>query len=596
MQFQLPANLRQQVAVYDPALKAMINAQKAASKPSKKSTTPLGLPDDLFPLEAISKEDQLAIVTRINRWGAANRHHIQSANGYCCFLHHTENMWVAVWHRTDLGDLTGDGSKYIYGVSTAYKAAPSISSKIWCIRLNGYRSARAEAIIVNDSEKVEEVKYGRTLFLKSSRLITLDDIQDGATEMAWLYNLSAWGRNSEKYRTGRQFSDSIRRFLPTWADDNNSVFSRISDKDKSVARVIRLHTANDSGYVTSDMFQYQPGDLTAELLLKSKSLFDSTTLAFLNTPFFRREAQRVADTVNAIYHKPESKLDDVAAPFKLWKQQVRLAAVLVSVYGPDVAVDHIQKMYQIGAHLIVREVRSSAAKWLKQNTPVASFVQWFERALKAQQQEWQNDPELKQRSTRGGNTNLPTFNFSEFNDTVEMMASLHSRQTHDLEYSKKDATLLDLETPSRWRLAEFHDHVSAKVWLTTNENEDMPQDLFPAPVKVEHLGSTWTFFQPRDIHQLGKWGQAVRNCVGNATNYREGVKKKTHFIVLAMIDQRPRFTMQLKVRNGVLEVDQIADIGNRRLDDNERSSYELTFSKALIMQNELIPAKSEVQM
>ena len=70
MQFQLPANLRQQVAVYDPALKAMINAQKAASKPSKKSTTPLGLPDDLFPFEAISKEDQLAIVTRINRFAA----------------------------------------------------------------------------------------------------------------------------------------------------------------------------------------------------------------------------------------------------------------------------------------------------------------------------------------------------------------------------------------------------------------------------------------------------------------------------------------------------------------------------------------------
>jgi hypothetical protein len=126
----------------------------------------------------------------------------------------------------------------------------------------------------------------------------------------------------------------------------------------------------------------------------------------------------------------------------------------------------------------------------------------------------------------------------------------------------------------------------------------MPQDLFPAPIKVEHLGSVWTFFQPRDIHQLGQWGQAVRNCVGNASNYREGVKKKTHFIVLAMIDQRPRFTVQLKVSNGVLNVDQIADIGNRRLDDNERSSYELTFAKALILQDQQLPApaKSEVEM
>ena len=593
MQFQLPANLRQQVAVYDPALKAMINAQKAASNPSKKSKTPLGLPDDLFPVEAISKEDQLAIVTRINQFAAGERHHIQSANGYCCFLHHTENMWVAVWHRTDLGDLTGDGSKYIYGVSTAYKAAPSISSKIWKIRLNSYRWQTV--IRLNDVEDMTEVKYGRTLFLRSSRLITLDDIQDGGTEMAWLYNLSGWGRNSEKYRIGQQFSDSIRRFLPTWADDTGSVFSRIDDKDKSVARVIRLNTANDSGYVTSDKLQYQAGDLTAELLLKSKSLFDSGTLAFLDTPFFRREAQRVADTVNTIYHNPKSKLDDVAVPFKLWKQQVKLASLLVSVYGPDVAVDHIQKMYQIGAHLVTRDIRSSAAKWLKQNTPVASFVQWFERALKAQQQEWQVNPELMQRSIRWSDSALPAFTFSHFNDTVEMMASLHSRQTHDLEYSKKDATLLDLETPSRWRLAEFHDHVSAKVWLTNNQNEDMPQDLFPAPVKVEHLGSIWTFFQPRDIHQLGQWGQAVRNCVGNANSYREGVRKKTHFIVLAMIDQKPRFTMQIRVRNGTLEVDQIADIGNRRLDDNERASYELTFSKALILQDQLLPAQVEAE-
>ena len=591
MQFQLPANLRQQVAIYDPALKAMINAQKAASKPSKKSTTPLGLPDDLFPFEAISKEDQLAIVTRINGYSAADRHHIQSANGYCCFLHHTENMWVAVWHRTDLGDLTGDDSKYIYGVSTAYKAAPSISSKIWKVRLNGYRSQAA--IRINDLEDMTEVKYGRTLFLKSSRLITLDDIQNGATEAAWLYNLSSWGRNSEKHTTGRRFSDSIRRFLPTWADDNNSLFSRVSDKEKSVARTIRLGTTKESGYITSDMLEYQSGDLTAELLLKSKTLFDSETLAFLVTPFFRREAQRVADAVNAVYHKPESKLDDVAAPFKLWKQQVRLAAVLVSVYGPDVAVDHIQKMYQIGAHLTVREVRSSAAKWLKQNTPVASFVQWFERALKDQQQEWQENPETRARVMRWSETGLPAFAFSHFTDTIDMMGSLHNRQTQDLEYSERDAALLDLKTPSRWRLTEFHDHVSAKVWLTANQNEDMPQDLFPAPVKVEHLGSTWTFFQPRDIHQLGQWGQAVRNCVGNANSYREGVKKKTHFIVLAMIDQKPRFTMQIRVRNGALEVDQIADIGNRRLDDNERASYELTFAKALIMQDQLLPAQVE---
>jgi hypothetical protein len=51
------------------------------------------------------------------------------------------------------------------------------------------------------------------------------------------------------------------------------------------------------------------------------------------------------------------------------------------------------------------------------------------------------------------------------------------------------------------------------------------------PIKVQHNDQQWTFIQPIDTHQLAAWGQAVRNCVGNATNYAEGVRKKQHFIV-----------------------------------------------------------------
>lgn len=592
MQFQLPANLRQQVAVYDPALKAMINAQQAAARlTSKKSTTSLGLPDDLFPVAAISKEDQLAIVTRLNVYPASDRHHIQFANGYCCFLHHTENMWVAVWHRTDLGDLTGNASKYVYGVSIAYKAAPSVSSKISRMRLSGYRNR--ESVVINEPDKMQEVKYGRTLFLRTSRLITLEDIQSGTSDIAWTYNLHRAGHNSEKYRVAQQFTDSICRFLLTWSDDRGRIFSRIDDKYKSVAMVIRMNITLKVD--SNGNYEYAPGDLTAKSIANSKNLLSDELLTFLATPFFRREAQRIADATNALYHNPESKLSDVNTPVKLWEQQVRLAAILVSIYGNDVAVDHIQKMYQIGANLLVRDVNPWTAKWFKYNTPVTSFIQWFERALKAKQQEWQADPGELWRATRWSGSGQPAFTFSDFNDTSNMMNILHSRQTEGLEYGRRHEALLALDVPSRWRLAELHDHVSAKVWLTANKNEELPQDLFPAPIKVEHLGSIWTFFQPCDIHQLGQWGQAVRNCVGNADSYREDVKKKVSFIVLAMIDQRPRFTIQLKLRNGVLDVDQIADVGNRRLDDKERLSYELTFSKALILQDQQLSTPTEAE-
>jgi hypothetical protein len=423
----------------------------------------------------------------------------------------------------------------------------------------------------------------------------LDDIQNGVSDNTWVQSLAAYGRNRDKYAAARLFGDSIRKHVPTWADGNGGVFGRIEDKDMSVARLLRLHASGTYG-----QYVYPAGNLTAETLAATTAVYFGSDISFLSTPFFRRETQKLVDTTNALYCKKDISSDGVRAPYELWKQQMQLANLLIKVYGSEIPLDHIQKMYQIGATLIVRSVEQPVIKWMQQNVPIASFIQWFERALKDQQKEWQEwSAERMERYARHSSTGLASSNFSEFNDTVNMMRNLFERQTDGLAYNERQATMLNLEAPSRWRLSEFHDHVSAKLWLTANKNEDMPQDLFPAPIKVEHLGSVWTFFQPRDIHQLGQWGQAVRNCVGNASNYREGVKKKTHFIVLAMIDQKPRFTIQVKVSNGVLDVDQIADVGNRRLDIDERSAYELTFARALIMQNELLaelpPSYEELQ-
>ena len=52
-------------------------------------------------------------------------------------------------------------------------------------------------------------------------------------------------------------------------------------------------------------------------------------------------------------------------------------------------------------------------------------------------------------------------------------------------------------------------------------------------------------------------------------------------IVLCMIDGKPRYTVQLKVDNGMMHVSQIADVANKRLDDQERSAVEQAFSAAL---------------
>jgi hypothetical protein len=48
-----------------------------------------------------------------------------------------------------------------------------------------------------------------------------------------------------------------------------------------------------------------------------------------------------------------------------------------------------------------------------------------------------------------------------------------------------------------------------------------------------------------------------------------------------MIENKPKFTIQLKVDMGVMSVCQIAGIGNERLDDTERELYAEAFQLAL---------------
>ena len=48
-----------------------------------------------------------------------------------------------------------------------------------------------------------------------------------------------------------------------------------------------------------------------------------------------------------------------------------------------------------------------------------------------------------------------------------------------------------------------------------------------------------------------------------------------------MVNHKPRYTIQLKLSDGVLVVDQIADIGNRRLSDVEKDFVQKSIAVAL---------------
>jgi hypothetical protein len=178
---------------------------------------------------------------------------------------------------------------------------------------------------------------------------------------------------------------------------------------------------------------------------------------------------------------------------------------------------------------------SRAIEWFRANVPVSSYVNMAER---------------------DGRQLLDTFSMTD-----RLLA--HGGTT--------------LQPPKRWRVTEFHDLVNEEMFKVRNPNMELPQDLFPAPIKVD----SYTFFQPKDTHQLVKWGQAVRNCVGNSSHYADRVKNKKEFIVLAMENGSPRFTIQLDVRDGVMTVKQIVGVCNKPLDAVEKADYTDKFAKAL---------------
>jgi hypothetical protein len=126
--------------------------------------------------------------------------------------------------------------------------------------------------------------------------------------------------------------------------------------------------------------------------------------------------------------------------------------------------------------------------------------------------------------------------------------------------------------------------VQAEAWKVENTNHKLPQDLFPEPIKLTLDDQAWTFIQPIDTHQLAAWGQAVRNCVGDASSYADGVRKKKHFIVLAMLDNKPTFTIQLEVDMGMMSVKQIVGTCNARLTGDQQDSYTKAFAQALKQQ------------
>jgi hypothetical protein len=532
MQFQLPSNLQQHLVKYDPELKKVI----AATKP-KVTRNNLGLPDDLIPTYIISKEELLQAVTNINTELVEDRYRVfQKDTGEVkAIIYHIESLWVAAW-------LPKPGEDYIYGISFAFK--PGAFKKINIPYGKDGRLFNIDNVIPR--------KYRRIDFCTWTDYITKDSIEAGLTTPYWAHNATGYKQKLVQIKRGiKLFTDQLQQTIPHWKDDGtHNMFKRLDLKTNNYRYILRI-------------LEERPSVPGVELY---KSYLDADNRYILDTPWFKRyintESQKIIDA----FHHPNTKSPDVLVDIHEDIKKILTWINVVLKIWPACPVDYLQtaiskdvfKTLNIYSLYYSLSSPDLVHAWLNTYLPVESFFKIITKFT----EEWLS------RCTNYSHTTKYNATFSSLRDTIAMLDQiLTAGQT--------------INPPKRWRIEEFHDHIQTKAWTIKNPNQELPQDLFPTPIKVLDEEQTWTFFQPKDTHQLSQWGQAVRNCVGTADSYASNVRAKKVFIVLCMQDNKPLFTVQLKVASGLMSVDQITGLSNARLLLQEKEQYTQVFAQAL---------------
>lgn len=581
MHFILPENLKNELIPYDQTLKKLAKSQpKANSKPRSKSAYPLGNPEWIIPADVAPATWTQAAIRRINDVEAAQRYVSHGDSKY--ILYHYESVWVAVWLAPEK-----DKDNYLFGYAYAFKDTESTRKKVDRYYIN---------TIAEGDGNYETKTIGRTSWAYYSNTFSVATIQKDPEKYRnirisnlWKHpNISSWGAKScHMHRHLLDFENKLIKDLPKWqnAPYGYHLFTRLTQlhpfdviayrddnlrkglteafKDKELNASTYIQVIKDNIYkggIANAHLTY-PGYYVAMI----PTCIASDCTYILDTPFFRSYINTKLKLMQENFYDYENT--SVLQVTKNWHQLSNLVQVisLFNYIYPNQPVDyyrtHIDVLEKLSPFI---SVTSSVVEWLRTNLPFDSFLNMIQRAYESR-----SPHELRE----DRDTGEITYSCYDLRDSINLLGQVIAYQKEHPDY--------EFKRPKRWRLTEFHDTLMAETWKFQNKNESLPQGLFPEPIKVERNSTKWTLFQPVDVHQLAQWGRAVRNCVGGASNYRDGIKKKEHFIVLCMVDNDPRFTIQLKLSNGVMSVVQIADVCNKALDQAMHYEYQQVFQEAL---------------
>ena len=581
MQFQLPSNLLQQVVAYDAILKP-VRTQSRKAKVQQGNRLTIGVIDCLVPADAVSAEEQLQLSLDMNR--APNQDRcvtLDNEKAVTAIVHHASN-WYAFWYfkpdYLSTNPKIAALHKYVYGFSRAFKNTPASRQKYEALDYTmGWRNTSenpaGEYHRFLDYCTTSEVKTNKSAFVLQTILVTEEMICDGVVHIPRRDAIVSYGKTmAGKRRVYTEWVASLSKAISSWRDE--PLFTRMRERGDVRNCVFGLGSVKDG----------DPGDNFTELLLehcfKQRSTFRTSSTDRLKTimamPYFKKEANRVLKESVQLYNDPSvTKSEAVRAPVNKFAHNLSVLFDFMRIFE-DATIDHCQQIWTMAPHIssLRAPMFDSVTAWLNDNMPIASYLQIITKKVEG----------INDSSTTDWKTGSKLADLHDLNDSINMLEQLYRAA-----FNHQDGHKFELSRPNRWRINEFHDYLAAECFKITTPNEKLPQDFFPQPVRIQKDDQRWSFFQPCDVHQLGSWGKAVRNCVGAADSYRKGIKNKTHFIFLVMLDNQPRYTVQAKLSNGSLTIEQIADVCNKPLSSEQYSTYLQVFGEVILARAAQLP-------
>ena len=592
MHFNLPDQLALEVAGYDQTRKKLAAVMAAEDrKAKKKNTHPNGRPSNLIPSDIVNDRTWNEVVDNINSKSVKQgKVHLITKPVFgedpqpVAVVYYYKQLWVAAWipRRKDDG--------YVYGLSFTFKdtaAARKQCDERFITKDSYVNKGMFDHVHGTQDDMLPRIKDGRTFWYRKTLFFTKNEFVDGYTGSYWrqvthTHRINSYGATYEISKHIDKWQAELLKGIPTFIGGNDAhYFKRLNPANCTFTKIM-------SGYYSRPQWLTHGNDYVHDVdtiidLIRKRWRGPWLQDVWSAKWFRSMVAQAMKDTF--AIHEEETEKDEydirlLVKPYAILSQFIDAMCDVKSIYH-DMDLNLLHSRYDWlrccefpGCH------SDMGHQWMRDNLPVESYLNmmhtYYQRELE--------DREYIGRDHKTGNKHIY---FHLWRDTYQMLTQCIA------------SGRLDNIKPKRWRLQDWHDHLMAETWKITNPNIDLPQKLFPNPMRIpfsdviNHTQSGtlpgdgyFSFFQPHDTHQLAAWGRAVRNCVGGGHGYAEGIKKMKHLIILCMIENKPRYTIQLTVDNGVMSVVQIADVGNKRLDDVERSNVEHAFKEALHVREE----------